>query len=132
MIYGAGQMESGLLSSPYLIVMAEEIMGMTKRIMRGVEMDEDRLCRGVIDDVQPGGHYLGSPHTRYYFKDEQFWPTLMNRNRIDDWIAAGSRTLGERTTKKTQDLLNFYQGNVLNDDTLAQIKDILAKAEKNM
>lgn len=132
MVYGAGQMESGLLSSPYLVVMAEEVMGMTRRIMRGVEMDEDRLCRGVIDDVQPGGHYLGSPHTQYYFKDEQFWPTLMNRNRIDDWIAAGSKTLGERSAKKAQDLLNFYQGQALCDDTVKQLSDILAKAEKNM
>ena len=132
MVYGAGQLESGLLSSPYLVVMAEEVMGMTRRIMRGVEMDEDRLCRGVIDDVQPGGHYLGSPHTQYYFKEEQFWPTLMNRNRIDDWIAAGSKTLGERSAKKAQDLLNYYQGNALDDDTVAQLSAILVEAEKNM
>jgi len=45
MIYGAGQMETGKIGSPYLVVMGSEIMGMTRRIMRGVEMDEDRLCR---------------------------------------------------------------------------------------
>ncbi len=132
MVYGAGQMESGLLSCPYLIVLADEVMGMTRRIMRGVEMDEDRLCRGVIDDVQPGGHYLGSPHTRYYFKEEQFWPTLMNRNRIDDWIAAGSKTLGQRTVEKTKDLLNFYEGAPLADSVLAKFDEIIAYAEKNM
>lgn len=132
MIYGAGQMETGKIGSPYLVVMGSEIMGMTRRIMRGVEMDEDRLCRGVIDDVQPGGHYLGSPHTRYYFKDEQFWPKLMNRNRIDDWTAAGAKSLGQRTTELTQQLLSFAAPQALEADVAAALKDIVAKAEANL
>ena len=132
MIYGAGQMETGKVGSPYLLVMGSEIMGMTRRILRGVEMDEDRLCRGVIDDVQPGGHYLGSPHTRYYFKDEQFWPKLMNRNRIDDWTAAGAKSLGQRTLELTQQLLSFAAPQALDADVAAALKDIVAKAEANL
>lgn len=132
MIYGAGQMETGKVGSPYLVVMGNEIMGMTRRIMRGVEMDEDRLCRGVIDDVQPGGHYLGSLHTRYYFKDEQFWPKLMNRNRIDDWTAAGAKSLGQRTLEMTQQLLAMAAPEALDADVSAQLKDIVAKAEANL
>ena len=132
MIYGAGQMETGKVGSPYLLVMGSEIMGMTRRILRGVEMDEDRLCRGVIDDVQPGGHYLGSPHTRYYFKDEQFWPKLMNRNRIDDWTAAGAKSLGQRTLEMTQQLLSFAAPQALDADVAAALKDIVAKAEANL
>lgn len=132
MIYGAGQMETGKVGSPYLLVMGNEIMGMTRRIMRGVEMDEDRLCRGVIDDVQPGGHYLGSLHTRYYFKDEQFWPKLMNRNRIDDWTAAGAKSLGQRTLEMTQQLLALAAPEALDADVAAQLQDIVAKAEANL
>ncbi len=132
MIYGAGQMENGKISSPYLIVLADEVMGMTRRIMRGVEVNEDRLSRGVIDDVQPGGHYLGSPHTMYYFKNEQFWPNLMNRRRIDDWIALGSKTLGQRSAEKAQELLKFYQPQPLDSKITNQLQAIIVAAEANM
>ena len=132
LIYGAGIMETGNVASPYLLVIGDEIMGMTRRIMRGVEMDEDRLCRGVIDDVQPGGHYLGSEHTRYYFKDEQFWPKLMNRNRIDDWTAAGAKSLGQRAAEMTQQLLSVAAPQLLDDAVAAELKKIVADAEASL
>ncbi len=131
-ISGAGQMETGEYGSAFLLVMASEVMGMTRRIMKGVAMDEDRLARGVIDDVQPGGHYLGSPHTRYYFKKEQFWPKLMNRARIDDWTAAGAKTLGQRTMEMTKSILAMAEPEALPAETVAALKDIVAKAEAKM
>ncbi|MDR3225178.1 MAG: trimethylamine methyltransferase family protein [Clostridiales Family XIII bacterium] len=125
LIYGAGQTDTGNVSSLYAVVMADEIIGMTKRIIKGVGMDEDKLARGVIDEVQPGGHYLGAAHTKYYFKTEQFWPTLMNRKRIDDWIAEGSKSLGVRTEEKTKKLLNNYKGQPLEADVSSRLAQII-------
>ncbi len=129
MIFGAGQMENAAIGSPFLMVMADEIIGMTKRMMEGVEVNEDKLARGVIDAVQPGGHYISEPHTMYYFKKEQFWPKLMNRNRIDDWMAAGSKTLGQRTAEKTRSLLSLAQPAALPEETVQKLADIVAKAD---
>ncbi len=129
LVHGGGQIESGRTFSAISLAIGDEVMGMTRRIMRGIAIDEDRLARGVIDDVQPGGHYLGTEHTMYYFKTEQFWPELMNRNRIDDWMAAGSKTLGVRAKEKVQDMLKFYEGQPLDDAIAAQLKEIIAKAE---
>ncbi|MDO4541196.1 MAG: trimethylamine methyltransferase family protein, partial [Bacillota bacterium] len=132
LIYGAGQMETGEYGSAFLLVMASEVMGMTRRIIQGVTMDEDRLARGVIDAVQPGGHYLGSPHTRYYFKKEQFWPKLMNRARIDDWTAAGARSLGQRTMEMTRSLLAMATPEPLPSETQEKIQAIVAKADAKL
>ncbi len=129
LIYGAGQIESGLTASAASLAIGDELMGMTRRIMRGIEVNEDKLARGVIDDVQPGGHYLGAEHTMYYFKSEQFWPQLMNRNRIDDWMAAGSKTLGVRAKEKVQELLKFHSDQPLDADVAAKLKEMIAKAE---
>lgn len=114
-IHGAGNFESGCASNPAVLVLADEIACETKRITRGVEMDEDRLARGVIEEVKPAGNYLATKHTRYYFRSEQFWPTLMNRKRIDDWEAEGALTLGERTVNKMNNLLVAYEQTPLPD-----------------
>jgi trimethylamine--corrinoid protein Co-methyltransferase len=120
--------DSGHAFSPYLLTISDELMGMVRRILRGVEMNEDRLARGLIDDVQPGGHYLDTSHTRYYFKSEQFWPALMNRKRIDDWVAEGSRPLGVRAVEKTKELLTFSQARQLDKAISDKLVGILKSA----
>lgn len=132
MIYGSGQMESANISSPFLVVIADEVMGMTKRMMNGVTVNEDTLSRGVIDEVQPGGHYLGEPHTMQYFKSERFWPELMNRNRIDDWTAAGAKTLGTRVLEKTQAFLNNPKSEKLAQEVSDKLSKIIEVAESKL
>lgn len=129
LIYGCGQMEYGLTGSLELLVMGDEAMGMTRRMMKGVEVNEERLARGVIDAVQPGGHYLGEEHTMKFFKSEVWWPTLMNRNRIDDWTAKGAKSMGQRVKEKTQDIIKNHQPEKLAEAKLAEIKAITAKVE---
>jgi len=132
MIYGAGLMESSAVSSPYLLVMADEVMAMTKRIMDSLEVNEDKMARGVIDEVQPGGHYLSEPHTIYYFRKEQFWPALMNRKRFDDWVADGAKTLGVRSAEKTQSLLKLREPDALPSEISQKLAEIVAAVEQRM
>lgn len=130
LIHGAGIIESGCAVSLSLITLTDELAAITRRIMRGVEMDEDRLARGVIDEVGPGGHYLGTLHTRYYFKKEQFWPTLMNRMRIDDWSVVGSYTLGDRSSHKAKRLLDSYEKAAFLSDASEKFAAIVEKADE--
>jgi trimethylamine--corrinoid protein Co-methyltransferase len=129
LICGCGQLEYGKTGSLELLVMGEEVMGMTRRMMRGVEVNEERMARGVIDAVQPGGHYLGEEHTLKYFRSETWWPSLMNRNRIADWEANGSKSLGQRVKEKTQSIINTHQSEKLPEEVLSKIRTIVNEAE---
>ncbi|MHB8074345.1 trimethylamine methyltransferase family protein [Desulfosporosinus fructosivorans] len=129
LIHGCGQLEYGLSGSLALLVMGDEVMGMTRRIIKGIEVNEERLARGVIDSVQPGGHYLGEEHTLKYFRNEFWWPTVMNRTRIDDWTANGAKTLGQRVKEKAQSIIKTHQPEKLPEEILSQIKGILDKAD---
>jgi len=129
LIHGCGQLEYGLTGSLELLVMGDEVMGMTRRMMKGIEVNEERLARGVIDAVQPGGHYLGEEHTLKFFRSEFWWPTLMNRNRIDDWTANGAKSMGQRVKEKTQNIIKTYKPAQLPEETLARIKAIMEQAE---
>lgn len=131
MIYGSGLTESAAVLSPFLLVIADEVVGMTKRMMAGVEVSEEKLARGVIDTVQPGGHYLGEAHTMHHFRTEQFWPKLMNRSRIDDWIAAGSKTLGVRAAEKTRSILALGSGCPLPEGVAARLAEIISGFESD-
>lgn len=128
LIHGCGQLEYGLTGSLDLVIMGDEVMGMTRRILKGVEVNEERLARGVVDEVQPGGHYLGEEHTLKFFKSEFWWPALLNRQRIDDWVANGSKSLGQKCKEKAQSLIKTHQAAALPEATLNQIKAIVNRA----
>ena len=56
----------------------------------------------------------------------------MNRARIDDWTAAGAKTLGQRTMEMTKSILAMAEPEALPAETVAALKDIVAKAEAKM
>lgn len=130
LVTGVGQTESGLAGSLELLVMGDEAMGMARRVMRGILVNEEMLARGVIDVVSPGGHYLGEEHTLKFFKSEFWWPTLMNRSRIDDWMAAGAKPMDQRVKEKTQNLIKTHKPEALSAEKIAAMQAVVAKAGK--
>lgn len=132
LIYGCGQLEYGLTGSLDMLAIGDEIVGMTRKIIKGIEVNEERTARGVIDAVQPAGNYLGEEHTLKYFRTEFWWPTLMNRDRIKDWTEAGCKSLGQRAKEKIQSILQTHQGEKLPEDVLTELKAIIEKAEKSL
>ncbi len=128
LIRGCGVLEYGLTGSLMMLAMGDEIIGMTRKIIQGIEVNEERLARGVIDAVQPGGTYLGEEHTLAYFHKEFWWPTLMSRGRIKDWTESGSKSLGERAAERTMSILKTHQPEKLPDAVAAKLTEIIEKA----
>ncbi|MEL7566700.1 MAG: trimethylamine methyltransferase family protein, partial [Dehalobacterium sp.] len=129
-IQGCNVLESGDATSLDLLVMSNEIMGMVKRILRGIEVEDETMAVDVVDEVGPGGHFLGSEHTIMNFRSETWWPTLMNRKRYDDWCAGGKKTLAQRTNEKTQEILKNHQSEPLPEETIAKINEVLAQFDQ--
>ncbi|CAA7600613.1 trimethylamine-corrinoid protein Co-methyltransferase [Acididesulfobacillus acetoxydans] len=127
-VHDCNYMEYGATGSLELMVMDDEIIGMVKRILEGIEVDDEHLAVDVIDAVGPGGHFLGEMHTMAHFRD--FWaPTLINRLRYDGWKAEGSKTMGQRIREKTQNIINTHKPEKLPDEVLRQIQTVVDRAE---
>lgn len=128
MICGGGVLESGKLASTTALAVGDEAAGIIRRIMRSVEIDEDRIGRGVIDEVGPGGNYLGTDHTNVFFKSEQYWPHLQSRKRIDDWEDAGAKSMGARGDDWVREILAGEAKPVIGDKVAKALDEILAGA----
>ena len=129
LIRGVGATENGATGSPYQLVLCDEVISYTKRMMRGIEVNEDTLAVDVIHNVGPGGHFLGEEHTMEYFKKEFWFPTLMDRTRYDEWKANGALSMGSRVKAKTQRLMKEHQPKVLNPEVVKKVSKIVANAE---
>ncbi len=130
LIHDVGYMASGMTGSFDMLVMGNEIIGMVKRIMRGINTDEESLCAEVIDKVGPGGNYLTEEHTLRHFKTEYWRPQLLDRSNYHTWKSEGSKSLNEKVNEKVKSILKKRQLKPLDKEKVNQIVQLIAKEEK--
>jgi trimethylamine--corrinoid protein Co-methyltransferase len=105
MIHDVGYLDSGLTSCPELMVASDEIIGMVKRILRGIPVTPETMALDVMEQVGPGGHYLEHDHTYDRFKTEIWRPKLIDRQNWDNWNNAGAKRYGERVHERVIEIL---------------------------
>ncbi|MBC7259054.1 MAG: trimethylamine methyltransferase family protein [Chloroflexi bacterium] len=127
LVHDVGYLEAGLTTSPEMIVFTAEIIGMMRKFMGGVTLDAESLALDVIHKVGPGGDFLTQKHTLKHFRD--LWePSLFSRQRMEDWVAQGSKRLGQRLKEKTLSILEEHKPQPLPDSVRAEIAYILKGA----
>ncbi|UCC61975.1 MAG: trimethylamine methyltransferase family protein, partial [Anaerolineae bacterium] len=124
LVHDVGYLEAGLTTSPEMIVFTAETISMMRHFMAGVSLDADALAAEAIHQVGPGGDFLTHKHTLRHFR-ELWQPTLFSRQRADDWMATGSRRLGERLREKTLAIIEEHQPEPLPDGVREEIHHIL-------
>jgi trimethylamine--corrinoid protein Co-methyltransferase len=124
LVHDVGYLEAGLTTSPEMIVFTAEMIGMMRRFSDGMALDAESLALEVIHSVGPGGDFLTAKHTLKHFRD--LWqPSLMTRQRAEDWAAAGGPRLGQRLRDKTMALIEQHRPEPLPDSVRAEIGYIL-------
>jgi trimethylamine--corrinoid protein Co-methyltransferase len=94
--HDVGYTESAMTGSVFQLAAMDESIGYSRRITRGIEVNEDTLAVSVIDDVGPNGHYLRENHTRRYYKNEFWYPNLCDRRNYEEWEMMGKTSFEER------------------------------------
>jgi trimethylamine--corrinoid protein Co-methyltransferase len=110
-----------------LLVIADELIEYVRRFMGGMPVNEETLALDVIDEIGPHGHYLEHEHTMKHFRDE-WYPQLLDTGKYDDWVAAGSKTMGQRAGERIDQILEEHQPEPLPPDVQKRIDEIVRRA----
>jgi trimethylamine--corrinoid protein Co-methyltransferase len=129
LIHDVGYVESGLVASYEMIVSMDEIAGLVKRFLQGVEITEETLALDVIDRVGPSGHYVSQDHTRRHYRKNWF-PKLLDRTTRTGWEKGGQLTLGDRAAARVREILEHYEPKPLDEAAVADLELVIQKAEK--
>jgi trimethylamine--corrinoid protein Co-methyltransferase len=128
LVHDVGYINNGLTSSYEMLVSMDEAAGMVKRIMGGVEVNEETMAVDVIDKVGPAGHFLSEDHTYRHFR-ENWFPSLLNRENYETWKDSGGLTLGDRASRKAREILESHRPQALPDSVQSQLSEIVRNAE---
>ena len=131
LVHDVGYLEFGLTYSFDLLVMCDEFIGQIRRMMEGIRVDREHLAVEVIKRVGIGGHFLGDEHTFRHFQ-ENWRPGITDRMTYEKWMSAGGTSMGERAKSKVKYILDNHMPEPLPDEKIAQIDEILQRAEDRM
>ena len=107
MHHSAGMLESMLTVAPEQFVMDDEIIGMSCKVLKGIDVDADHLALDVIDTVGPAGNYMMSPHTMKYMRSEYFQGNGVTDSKSrHQWEQAGSMDVRERARAIARKILD--------------------------
>ena len=122
-----GYLESALCQSYAKAALDGEQAEMFRTFAEGIRFDELDAALDAMNDVEPGGHFLGTAHTLANFERAFSMPELMDCNGFDQWTATGAQDANARGAKKCQQLLADYEEPTLPDDIDEALRDFVAR-----
>lgn len=130
--HDVGYTESGITGSILQTVMMDEAIGYSRRITRGIEVNDETLATEVIHSVGPNGHYLAHPHTQAHFQKEFWFPNLCDRRSYEQWKQSGAKTMRDRVIDRTKQILATHQPSAIKPETEQAIQEVMAAAEERV
>lgn len=132
MIHDVGYMDMSMACAVEQLVMSNDVIGMAKRFMKGIEVDDEHLALDVIANVGQGGHFLAHPHTMKHFKNELWRSNVFTRKPYEQWVAGGCKTTEDRVREEIRKILDTHQPESLSDSVLTSLEEIRTKGEKEL
>jgi trimethylamine--corrinoid protein Co-methyltransferase len=105
----AGLMEFDLTASYEKVVIDNEILARTHRVLRGIEVTDDTIALDLMLEVGPGNDYLGEQHTVKHMRSEFAPYTISDRERRERWEAEGARDTYVRAKEVAKRILREHQ-----------------------
>lgn len=131
MMSGPGMMDFESCFSLEKLVIDAEIIGMAKRLVRGVDDSEEPLALGVMREVGHAGEFLKSKHTRRHFREEDYIPSeVIDRDYRQTWFDKGALDINARAHRRVQELIEAYEPPSLGDDLIRELAVIANRHAK--
>jgi trimethylamine--corrinoid protein Co-methyltransferase len=125
LIHDIGFLDCADIGSLEMLVMNDAIIKMVKRIMRGVEVNQDTLMLDLIDTVGPGGEFLSTDETAQRCRQELFYDALIDRHPWVVWQENDALTMLDRVKHRLNEIVTHHQPLKITDDAKEKIFHVL-------
>lgn len=104
-----------------------EVCGMMARLAAGISLDEDDFAWDAYEEVEPGGHFLGSQHTMRHYQTAFYQHQIFSMDNYEKWEAEGSRDATRRANARWKEMLTQYTPPPLDEATRAELETYVAE-----
>jgi len=111
-----------------MLILQNEVISFLENTMRTIEFSDETFGVDVIDETGPGGNFVSEPHTVEHFRDEMWFPSLLDRQYYESWLDAGAFSMAERCAARKDELLATHEVEPLPEEIDAELSRIVEAA----
>jgi trimethylamine--corrinoid protein Co-methyltransferase len=115
-----------------MLVLQHEIIEYVERVCAGFRVDGETIALDLIDRVGPGGMFIAEDHTYRHFREEVWYPTLLDRSFWEQWESSGKHTVADKVRDRLGKLLGDYEPYPLDDGVEREFRRILSAARDHL
>jgi trimethylamine--corrinoid protein Co-methyltransferase len=128
-VSGPGMLDFENCFSVEKLVVDNEIVGLARRLERGIEPRDDFPVRPRIEELLADKHLMISPHTLAHLAAEHHLPgPVIERASRPRWLDEGGRTLGERARAEADAHVAAWRPPGLAAEAVAALTDRMTAA----
>ena len=119
-------------SSLDMLIMQNEVIRFVESVMRDIEFSDEMLGLAEIEAVGPGGSFIGREHTVRHFRQELWFPELLDREYYEAWKGAGASGMEDRCAERKVAILATHESEPVSEDIDRDLNDIVSAAEMDL
>jgi trimethylamine--corrinoid protein Co-methyltransferase len=125
MISGPGMLDFESTQSIEKLIIDNEIVGMVKRLIRGIEDYGTPFASEILKDYEDKEELLSHPSTLKYFRKELFLPSpIIDRMTRDSWKEQGSKSTRKRAKDEATKMLSKPSSKPIDESLQKQLDKI--------
>ncbi len=128
----AGWLEGGLTASYEKFILDFDQLGAMAKFARGVDMSENGQAMEAFHEVEPGGHFLGAPHTRANFETAFYRSETADNNSYEQWLEEGSKDAAQRANAMWKKMLRDYEPPPIDPGVDEALRDFIERKKASM
>jgi len=128
-LVGPGLLGGSMILSQEQLLIDVEMFRMYKQAHRGIVTDEEKWLDNLIEQVGPGGNFLGQRSTRAGIRSGEWYIGKLGvHEAYETWEAAGNPTLREEVNGKIDHILATHRPLPLGEEVEQELAKIQKKA----
>jgi trimethylamine--corrinoid protein Co-methyltransferase len=130
-LVGPGLLSGSTVLSLEQMLIDVEVFRRCKRLVRGIESDEDEWLEEVIEKVGPGGSFLSQRSTRAALHGGEWYLSQLGvHDSFEAWEAMGRPDILDEIRAKISYLINTHRPLALDESILCELDKIEQRARR--
>ncbi len=118
-------------SSLDMLVLQDEIVSYIESVLREIDFGDEALALAEIEEVGPRGNYLVRDFTATRFRQEMWFPRLLDRHSYPDWLSKGASSMEDRCRQHKEEILREHVTRPIEPDLDRTLKEFVAGVKRS-
>ncbi|MEM7215035.1 MAG: trimethylamine methyltransferase family protein [Pseudomonadota bacterium] len=132
-LHSAGWMEGGLCTGFEKLIMDADRLGSYQKILdQGLDVGDEAFAADAYEEVEAGGHFLGSAHTMRNYQNAFYEPALSDSENVESWEENGALDMRQRAFRRWNKMLDEYEQPPIDQSKREELEAYVAKRKSEI